>query len=34
MAGALAALAAAGPALGVTVEDLGRRWEEWRKKLP
>jgi hypothetical protein len=26
--------AAAGPALGVTVEELGRRWEEWRRKLP
>jgi RNA polymerase sigma factor (sigma-70 family) len=26
--------AAAGPALGVSVEEFQRRWEEWRKKLP
>jgi hypothetical protein len=26
--------AAAGPALGVTVEDFGRRWEKWRGQLP
>jgi hypothetical protein len=26
--------AAAGPALGVSVEEFGRRWEKWRKKLP
>jgi hypothetical protein len=25
---------AAGPALGVTLEEFGRRWERWRKKLP
>jgi hypothetical protein len=26
--------AAAGPALGVTLEEFRRRWEEWRAKLP
>jgi hypothetical protein len=26
--------AGAGPALGVSLEEFGRRWEEWRKRLP